>query len=123
MQTTAFSTQALAYLGDAVFELCAREYLISNKNYAEKDLAKKAKAIVSAKAQSVIYHEIFESLSEEEQNILRRGRNLNPLSRARNMKMSDYRHATGLEALFGFLHSEGRTERLKEVFEICLTKL
>ena len=115
-----YSVKALAYLGDAVYELCVREYLVSEENRSVNEYNRMAKKLVSAKNQSGFYHAIFDSLTGEEQTVMKRGRNLHPATRAKNAELSEYRHATGLETLFGFLYMEGRSERIKEVFNICV---
>jgi 23S rRNA maturation mini-RNase III len=109
----------LAYLGDAVFELLVREMLV-NENLPFRSINRRAKTYVSAHAQAVMYHKIFPLLSPEEQNIMKRGRNLHSLSRAKNAGVSEYRHATGLEALFGHLHKHGETARINEIFLLCV---
>ena len=116
------SVAALAYLGDAVFELRVREMLLSrNENGAAlHQLNKQARKYVSAPAQAAMYHAIFPTLSDEEQAIMKRGRNLHTTSRAKNADMADYRHATGLEALFGYLYEKGDHMRLAELFEMCI---
>jgi len=108
----------LAYLGDAVFELCAREMLIAQGLPAHK-AHRCAKDIVSATAQADMYHRIYPLLSPDEQTIMRRGRNLNTMNRTKSAETSDYRHATGLEALFGYLHHNRENERLTEIFMLC----
>ena len=108
----------LAYLGDAVFELMVRDMLL-NTTVPFKDMSRLAKDYVSAVAQNAIYHKIFDNLTEEEQAILKRGRNLHNGSRAKNAKVAEYRHATGVEVLFGYLHHKGDFGRLAQVFEMC----
>ena len=115
-------TAERAYLGDAVFELLVREKLLRDGVPVSK-ISKRAKDYVSATAQSKMYHEIFDELTEEEQAIAKRGRNLHSTSRAKNAAVSEYRHATGLEAVFGFLHEKGDDVRLGEVFERCITSV
>ena len=109
---------SLAYLGDAVFELYVREMLLSQGLPAHK-AHRRAKDIVSATAQADIYHRIYPALTSDEQTIMRRGRNLNPMNRAKNAETVDYRHATGVEALFGYLYFKGDVSRLEEVFVLC----
>jgi len=109
----------LAYLGDAVFELMVRDMLLKN-GVPFRDMSRRAKDYVSAVAQGAMYHKIFDSLSEEEQGLLKRGRNLHSVSRAKSARVSEYRHATGLEVLFGYLHNTGDCKRLAEVFELCI---
>jgi ribonuclease-3 family protein len=113
------SAAELAYLGDAVFELLVREMLL-NEGVPFRAINRRAKNYVSAHAQSEMYHRIFPALSEEEQGILKRGRNLHTLSRAKNAGVSEYRHATGLETLFGYLHQKGETERVNVIFLMCV---
>jgi len=108
----------LAYLGDAVFELMVRDMLVK-RGVPFKDLAKGAKEYVTAVAQSAMYHRIFEQLPEEEQTLLKRGRNLHSASRAKSANVAEYRHATGLEVLYGYLHTAGEFERLREIFSLC----
>ncbi|MCL1842518.1 MAG: ribonuclease III [Defluviitaleaceae bacterium] len=111
----------LAYLGDAVFELLVREKLLC-EGMPFREINRKAKDYVSAKAQSEMYHRIFPTLAPEEQAAMKRGRNLHSLSRAKNAAVTEYRHATGLETLFGYLHQKGETERVNEIFLQCYVK-
>jgi len=113
------NTTALAYLGDAVFELYTREMLIHEGLPAHK-AHRRAKNIVSATAQAEMYHRIYPMLSPDEQAVMRRGRNLNSVTRAKNAEATDYRHATGIEALFGYLYHNGDTTRLNEVYALCI---
>ena len=109
----------LAYLGDAVFELMVREMLLKN-GIPFRDMSRLAKNYVSAVAQNAMYHKIFDALTEEEQNIIKRGRNLHSASRSKAARVSEYRHATGLEVLFGYLYNQGELSRMNELFEICV---
>ena len=109
----------LAYLGDAVFELLVRDMLLQS-GVPFRDMSRLAKNYVSAVAQNAMYHRIFEQLTEAEQAILKRGRNLHSVSRSKSARVSEYRHATGLEVLFGYLHHEEKFERLNEIFELCI---
>jgi len=110
----------LAYLGDAVFELMVREMLLQ-EGVPFRSINRRAKNFVSAMAQSVMYHKIFHQLSPDEQTIIKRGRNLHTCSRSKNAGVTEYRHATGLETLFGYLHQKGDTPRLKELFTLCVS--
>ena len=109
----------LAFLGDAVFELMVRDMLLKN-GVPFRDMSRRAKDYVSAVAQGAMYHKIFDSLTEDEQGLLKRGRNLHSVSRAKSARMSEYRHATGLEVLFGYLHHAGEIERMNEIFQMCI---
>ncbi|MCL2048967.1 MAG: ribonuclease III [Defluviitaleaceae bacterium] len=118
-EPTHLNAAELAYLGDAVFELMVREMLLC-QGIPFRTINRRAKNYVSATAQSEMYHRIFPSLSPEEQSIIKRGRNLHSLSRAKSAGVSEYRHATGLETLFGYLHKQGQTARVREVFLMCV---
>jgi ribonuclease-3 family protein len=114
------SALSLAYLGDAVFELCVRDMLTRTNGLSLNGYNKLVKQYVPATRQAVMYHKVYPYLSEDEQAIIKRGRNLNTATRAKNAPATDYRHATGLETLFGHLYATGQYERLKEVFQICI---
>ena len=116
------STAELAYLGDAVFELLVREMLLQ-KGIIFHDLNSHAKDYVTAVAQSRMYHKIFPILTEQEQDIMKRGRNLNSSSRAKSARVSEYRHATGLETLFGYLHQQGNLTRVRNIFALCIKEV
>ena len=109
----------LAYIGDAVFELYVRIRLISGRESVNK-LHKKAKDIVSAEAQAKMYYRLIEMLTDEELAVIKRGRNAKSVTVAKNASISAYRHATGLEALFGYLFLKGEHERLSALFDKCL---
>jgi len=109
----------LAYLGDAVFELMVREKLLS-ENIQFRTLNTRARSYVAAPAQAAMYHKIFPALTEAEQAIMKRGRNLHNNSRAKNADVSEYRHATGLETLFGWLYQSNEKARISEIFALCI---
>lgn len=106
------SVLALAYLGDSVLELEIREYLIRSGKVRLDSLHKGAVRYVSAAAQSKVYDAIGEYLSEEERDVMKSGRN-SKKKIPKNVEMRDYRKSTGLEALYGYLHLEGRKERIR----------
>jgi len=111
----------LAYLGDGVFELLVRDMLLKEST-PFRDMSRRAKDYVSAVAQGAMYHKIFDALTEEEQAIMKRGRNLHSVSRSKAARVSEYRHATGLEVLFGHLHHQEAFARMNEIFEMCVSK-
>lgn len=113
---------ALAYLGDAVFELCVREYIMKNYNAPVSGLNEYARKWVNAGAQSVMYRRLLSVLTEEESAVIKRGRNAKNKSTAKGASVADYRHATGLEALFGYLYIENRIDRVRELFNICINE-
>ena len=120
MKPEELSPLNLAYLGDAVFELMVRERLVSGSTESVDRLFNKSKNIVNASAQSRSYFRLYDRLSPDEQLIVKRGRNSKSSSKAKNASVMEYRYATGLEALFGFLYLSGKTDRLKEVFAMCI---
>jgi len=110
------SPLVLAYIGDTVYETRVREYLIKqNINRKVNDLHKSAVKYVQAKAQATIMHEIEEQLTEEELRIYKRGRNQKSHTSPKNGDIIDYKHATGFEALVGYLHLGNEHERLEYI--------
>ena len=108
----------LAYLGDAVLEIMVREKVIESGVSDVGRLNDMARTFVRATEQSCALNNIMDMLNEEELSFFKRGRN----SKGHTPKSAsavEYRRATGLEALFAFLYMKGRTERLKELFEIA----
>ncbi len=110
-----YSPLTLAFIGDCVFDLVARTYLVGQGNRAVEELHKRKSAIVKASAQAAMARELYESLTEEERDVYRRGRNAKSGSVARNASVADYRKATGLEALCGYLFLQDKTERIVEL--------
>ncbi|MFC4778079.1 Mini-ribonuclease 3 [Paenibacillus sp. GCM10023252] len=111
----------LAYVGDAVFELLIRQYLVSLPNHKSHHMHREATQYVSAKAQRRIVSLWEPLLSEEEADMLRRGRNAKSGAPPKNADPGDYRYATGLECMIGYLYYEGRIERLHELIEIAVS--
>ena len=101
------SPLSLAYIGDAVYEMYIRSYIMHSSNMPVSKLHKAATHYVSAKAQSKIYHIIKDKLTPEETYAFKRGRNA-------------YRIATGLEALIGYVYIKKDTERLEEIISMCI---
>lgn len=107
----------LAYIGDAVYELLSRSTVLSiTKN--PKRLHRENSKIVSARGQKESVLKILPFLTEEEENILKRGRNAKSGTVPKNANLSDYKEATGLESLFGYLYLMKREQRLIELFKI-----
>jgi len=106
----------LAYVGDAVFELLVRQYLVAQPDHRSANLHRAATGHVSAKAQRRLLLEVWQALlTEEEADVVRRGRNAKSGAPPKNADPADYRHATALECLVGYLYYLGRTERLGEL--------
>ncbi len=113
-----FSPLALAYIGDGVFELFVRLMVMSEGNMSANKLHKKARDMVNAKAQAELYFRIAEELTEEEMAVFKRGRNAKSFTTPKHADLMDYRHATGVEALFGYLYLQGKKERALELFRM-----
>lgn len=115
-----YSTLTLAYIGDCIFEVCARTYVLNNGNTQSNKLHNRAKKLVSAKAQSKMYSILENIVTEEEFNILKRGRNAKSYSSSKNADLNDYRKATGVETLFGYLYLKEDYSRITQIFKYCI---
>lgn len=120
---TAYSPLLLAYVGDAVYELVVRTVIAMEGNRSPKAMNKEAVRYVNAAAQAAAADAIGPLLTEEEADILRRGRNAHPATTAKHMSVGDYRKATGLEALAGYLYLSGREERLTELIKTGMERI
>ena len=112
----AVSSAALAYLGDSVIEGCVREYLVREGLSSSAHLNEAALRFVRASEQAKAMKNILPLLSESEEAVYRRGRNIGHTSTPKSASVSEYRTATGMEALFGWLRLMGSEERIKELF-------
>lgn len=113
-----YSPLVLAYIGDAVYEVYTRERILSeNPDMPAHKLHKENIKYVKAHAQSVGVTALENMLTDEEAAVLKRGRNAKSQTSPKNADVLEYRRATGLETLFGYLHLCGRDERLKELME------
>lgn len=108
----------LAYVGDAVFEMFVRQYVVSQANHRPHHLHRSSVRFVSAKAQSRALETWMPELSEEELEIVRRGRNAKSGSVPKNADVLEYRHSTAFECLIGYLYYMQRWERLRELIEL-----
>lgn len=118
-----YSPLALAYMGDCVFDLYVRTDILKKGNMQANKLHQIAKTMVNASSQSKMYLGIMPNVTEGEQAILKRGRNAHTNTRAKNASMIEYKNATGLEALFGYLYLKGEHKRTDELFDMCLAIL
>ncbi len=109
-----YSALTLAYIGDCVYELYVRTHLISGGDKKVNTLHKGATGLVCAKAQAALYHKISASLTAEEEAVFHRGRNTKSQP-PKNADVLEYRLATGVEALIGYLYLLGKTERVAEL--------
>ena len=120
---TAYSPLVLAYIGDAVYEVVVRTVLAMEGNRSPKAMNKAAVRYVNAAAQAAAADAVTPLLTEDEADILRRGRNAHPATTAKHMSVGDYRRATGLEALVGYLYLSGQEERLAELIRTGIEAL
>ena len=116
------SAEALAYLGDCVIELKVRELLVSSGISGSGNLNKKSLTYVKATAQAKAMHNILPLLTEEETAAYKRGRNMSGGNVPKSATMSEYRTATGMEALFGYLHLKGDRERIDALFSAAYSE-
>ncbi len=119
-----YSPLALAFMGDAVYEQLVRERLLLDANMPARKLHDLAIKRVCAEyqADAVLKLTDKEAFTEEELDILRRGRNAGGITAPKHSTVAQYRAATGLECLFGYLHLAGKTERIRELFALIWEK-
>ena len=110
----------LAYVGDTVYDLFVRTYLIHAYDVSVHQLHKKSISFVKAGSQSETLHHIDDLLTEDEKTIVRRGRNAKSGSIPKNADVTQYRWATGFESLLGYLYLTGQEERLVEIMGYAL---
>ena len=111
-----------AYMGDCVYELYVRQELINKTNLKPNKLHIEAINYVKASKQAEILKKIMDKLSEEEQDIVRRGRNTENHHLPKNASVEDYMYSTAFEALIGFLYLSKQDERLKEILQLIEVK-
>lgn len=118
-QAKQYSPLALAFMGDVVYEQLVREKLILEANRPAKKLHDLTIKKVCAEYQADAVKELIESdfLTEDEVDIFKRGRNSGGISAPKHSTVAQYRAATGLESLFGYLHLTQQNDRISEIFE------
>jgi len=119
MKASEYSPLVLAYIGDAIYEVYVRNKLVSQHNIQVDKLHKMAVNMVKSSAQAKSYHKIEQELTEEELAVFKRGRNAKS-SVPKNSDMSEYKIATGLEALIGYIYLSGDNKRLDEIMNLIL---
>ncbi len=110
-----YSPLTLAYIGDGIYDLVIRSVVVAGGNTRAGELHKRTSQIVKAHTQAKMMELLLPLLSEEEQEIYRRGRNAKSPTMAKNATMSDYRKATGFEALIGWLYLRDEFPRIVEL--------
>ena len=113
------SVAALSYLGDARHSLYVREMLVKRGISKSGELNKLSLGYVTAEAQAKMYRKIEPHLADDERDVFRRASNSTHLNRPKHASITDYRYATGFEAVIGMLHFIGDESRLKELLDIA----
>lgn len=113
-------TLNLAFIGDGVYDLLVREYLVAHSSAHVGELNQRKVSLVNCKSQAEFAEKIAAHLSEEELDVYKRGRNTKVNSASRHSTISDYHAATGLETLFGWLYLKGRRDRINELFTLII---
>ena len=121
-QARMYSPLTLAFLGDAVYSLLVRNMLSLSANKPTGKLHKESIQYVNAAFQAQMIRELLPALTEDETSVFKRGRNAHSSHSPKNQSDADYRYATGLEALYGYLYLCGNTERIKEIFQTSTYK-
>lgn len=118
-----YSPLTLAYIGDSIYDLIIKSLVINEGNKQVQKLHQETSSLVQASAQSKMMRTLQEILTEEEHTIYKRGRNAKSVSPAKNQSITDYRRATGFEALMGYLYLKKDMKRLINLVKIGLDSL
>ena len=117
------SPLVLAYIGDSIFDLVVKTMIVTKGNTQVNKMNRMASSIVKAESQSKMIGYIEDKLSEEEEGVYKRGRNAKSVSPAKNQSITDYRRATGFEALLGYLYLKKEWKRMLELVKIGLDSI
>lgn len=123
VDAASYSPLVLAYIGDCVYDLAIKTMIISRGNKQVHKLHEETSRFVQASTQSLMMRTMQEHLTEEEHAIYRRGRNAKSVSPAKNQSITDYRRATGFEALIGYLYLKKEYKRLMDLVKTGLDSL
>lgn len=115
-----YSPLTLAYIGDSIYDLIIKTLVVNDGNQQVQKLHKRTSRFVQASAQSQMMRAIQERLTEDEHAVYKRGRNAKSVSTAKNQSVTDYRRATGFEALMGYLYLKKEWKRMLELVKIGL---
>lgn len=118
-----YSPLTLAYIGDAIYDLVIRTIVVERGNKSANDLHRQTVAYVNARVQAKMVDALESELSEEESAVYHRGRNAKSYTAAKNASVIEYRKATGLEALCGYLYLQGQQERMLHLIREGITKV
>ncbi len=118
-----YSPLALAYIGDSIYDLIIKSLVLNEGNKQVQKLHIKTSSYVQAKTQSLMMRTLQEHLTEEEHAVYKRGRNAKSVSPAKNQTVTDYRRATGFEALLGFLYLKKDWKRILDLVKMGIDSL
>lgn len=118
-----YSPLTLAYIGDCVYDMVIRTVVVGRGNTSAANLHKRTVRFVNAKTQAEMIEALQELLTEEEAAVYRRGRNAKSATTAKNASVADYRKATGMEALLGYLYLQDKMDRVIELIRLGIHKL
>ena len=119
-EANAYSPLSLAFLGDSVYDTLVREYLLRKANMPVAKLHSAKIRLVCAEFQSDAYDVLSENLTEHELSVLKRGRNATGNTVPKHANAAQYRRATAIECLFGYLYITGQNERISQLFEVMI---
>lgn len=114
------SPLTLAFVGDGLYDLLVREYLVRQANRPVGELNKIKVSLVNCKSQARFAKLLLPKLSDKETSVYKRGRNAAPKCTSKHGTVADYHSATGLECLFGYLHMNGEQSRVQELFNLIV---
>lgn len=118
-----YSPLTLAYIGDCIYDLIIKSLVIGNGNKQVNKMHKETSSLVQAATQSLMMRKLQDLLTDEERAVYKRGRNAKSVSPAKNQSVTDYRRATGFEALMGYLYLKKEYKRMLELVKIGLDSL
>ncbi|SHM52434.1 ribonuclease-3 family protein [Anaerosporobacter mobilis DSM 15930] len=116
-----YSPLTLAYIGDSIYDVIIRTLLVEKGNAPVQKLHKRASSLVKASAQVAMFHAIKDELTEQEMGYYKRGRNAKSFTSAKNATITDYRTATGIEALVGYLYLTDQMPRIIGLMKLGLS--
>ena len=123
IDTVNYSPLTFAFIGDAVYEVVIRTMIVDEANRSANDLHKESSNYVKASTQAKLSEILMDDFDEDELSVFKRGRNAKINTKAKNASLSEYKKATGFEAVIGYLYLEGKTERMIKLIKKGLEEL
>ena len=123
IDTVNYSPLTFAFVGDAVYEVVIRTMIVDEANRSANDLHQESSNYAKASTQAKLSEILMDDFDEEELAVFKRGRNAKINTKAKNASLSDYKKATGFEAVVGYLYLEGKTDRMLELIKKGLEEL